>query len=314
MGQDINTGEFWDAVDVDEMAALDVPSILTHVLKSTGAAKMHWVGHSQGGGMPVFALAKDPSLQERLGTMVLLAPGVHMKYLKVPLLKFLSNHHVDEFWHQHGGDIPGIETHRYYFPGPVFSKVMEFFTGHTPLCRISVRLCNAIGKILGISVGRPRNLDPKTMANAYKYDPGGASFHLLMHWAQRIREDTLLEFDWGVNNSKHYNGSQTPPAYDLGKIAGMRMLVCDGGRDLFITPKNINPLLVALKKRNSIVHKTYKDYAHMDFVWGKDAHTRLYPAVIRMLSNERVQGNEEHGEAAMSGWNDPSVQASLVTV
>merc|ERR1712178_530005 len=70
---DINTPEFWDAVDVDTMASQDVPSILKYVTAVTKAPKVHWVGHSQGGGMLVYALAKDPSLKDALDTSVLLA-------------------------------------------------------------------------------------------------------------------------------------------------------------------------------------------------------------------------------------------------
>jgi len=282
---DINTQEFWDAVDMDTMASQDVPSILKHVLAETKVPKMHWVGHSQGGGMLVFALAKDPSLKDSLDTSVLLAPGVHMANLKVPLLKYMSNHRIDEYWHEHGFDIPTIETSKYYFPGPGFSKIMHFFTADTPLCRISTALCNDIGKLLGISVGDARNLDWRTMADAYGYDPGGSSFHLLMHWAQRIRNDSLREFDWGKNNSQHYNGSSSPPLYNLSKITGTKLALFDGYRDLFITQKDIASLLSEVPQENWIKHITLQKYAHFDFVWGKDAHTRLYPEVIELLSN-----------------------------
>lgn len=237
----------------------------------------------------VFALASNTSLKDRLGTAALLAPGVHMAHLKVFLLKWMSKLRIDEAWYNHGFDMPGLATHRFYFPGPDVSKVMDFFTAHTGLCRlpiITTAICNDIGKLLGISVGRASNIDWRTMADAYRYDPGGASFHLLMHWAQRIRNDTLAEFDWGKNNSRHYNGSSTPPVYNLSKITGTRLALFDGKVDLFITPKDIQSLLAEVPKENWVKHSTFNDYAHMDFVWGKDAHTRLYPQVISVLSRE----------------------------
>jgi len=264
---------------------MGVPTILRYVLTTTKAQTMHWVGHSQGGGMLVFALAKDPTLKDLLGTSVLLAPGVHMANLKVPLLKYMSKFYIDQLWHSFGFDIPQVETHKFYFPGPGFSKIMHFFTAETPLCRISVALCNDIGKLMGISVGDPDNLDWRTMANAYSYDPGGSSFHLLMYWAQRIRKDTLHEFDWGRENPQHYNGSSSPPMYDLSKIEGTKLALFDGGRDLFITPKDIATLISEVPSQNWASHVTIDNYAHFDFVWGKDAHTRLYPEVVRILSN-----------------------------
>jgi len=130
----------------------------------------------------------------------------------------------------------------------------------------------------------PHNLDWRTMANGYKYDSGGSSFHDLMHWAQRIREDTIREFDWGKANPQHYSGSKTAPFYNLKAITGTKLALFDGDLDLFVTEKDISSLAAEVPKENWIEHITIKKYAHFDFVWGKDAHTRLYPEVIKVLS------------------------------
>merc|ERR1711904_489776 len=104
---------FWDAVDVDQMASEDVPSIVDYVLQTTKAPRLHWVGHSQGGGQLVFALAKKPSLAKQLGSSVLLAPGVHMAHLHVPLLKYMSLFHLDEAWRS----FPRLQPTRSTFQG-----------------------------------------------------------------------------------------------------------------------------------------------------------------------------------------------------
>jgi len=296
----IDTTEFWDAVDTDNMAATDVPTILSYVRGASNVSRVHWVGHSQGGGILVLALAKLPALRDQLASSVLLAPGVHEKHLKVPLLKLLGNTHFDEFWHNHGFDIKGLETHQHYFPGPKFSHFMEFWTARTPLCRISTRVCNAIGKILGINVGDPRNLDWRSMANAYKYDSGGSSFHNLMHWAQRMREDTIAEFDWGKANPQHYNGSKTPPLYNMSRITGTKLALFDGDLDIFVTQKDMSTLYAEVPQENWITHTTIKKYAHFDFVWGKDAHVRLYPQVIKILSGNSPAGTTD-SDAASEG-------------
>jgi len=232
----------------------------------------------------VEALALDPSLKDRLSTSALLAPGVHMAHMNVPLLKTMVATHMDQIWHTAGVDIPSIATHNKYFPGPGFAHIMEYFTGKTPLCRVSTKLCNDIGKLMGINVGDPKNLDPATMALAYNLDPGGASFHLIMHWAQRIREDSIKKFDWGKKNPIHYNGSPTPPAYDLSKINGVRLGLWSGNVDLFITEPDMQSLLREVPAENWVSSKTINNYAHFDFVWGRDAKTRLYPDVISLLS------------------------------
>jgi len=279
-----------DAIDFDNMAKLDVPAILQYVRKATGAPKVHWVGHSQGGAQLIQALALDPSLKEQLSTIALLAPALNVAHMNVPLLNGLAHSHMDEIWHATGIDIPGIETHNKYFPGPSFSHIVEYFTGHTDLCRASVKICNDIGKLLGISVGDPKNLDPETMALAYNLDPGGASFHLIMHYAQRVRTDKIQKFDWGKKkNQEKYNGSATPPYYDLSRINGVKMAMWVGEKDLFWTQPDVDSMMKAVPAENWMPVASYTKidtYAHFDFVWGKDAHTRLYPAVIDVLSQE----------------------------
>jgi len=282
---DINGQAYWDAVDFDQMAIQDVPSIMDYVLAATQAPRLHWVGHSLGGGTLVHALAKNPSLVERLGSSVLLAPGVNVAHLQVYLLKYMGLYHIDEVWRNFGFDIPTIATNKRYFGGPGVQKILEFFAAETPLCRESVAFCNDVLKLIGVSVGDPKNLDWRTMADAAAYDPGASSFHLLQHWAQRVRKDTLRMFDWGAQkNQQHYNGSSVPPLYDLSKITGAHLALFDGDKDLFMTSKDMTSLVSEVPKENWIKRTTMHDYAHMDFAWGKDAHVRLYPEIISLLS------------------------------
>merc|ERR1712039_237538 len=104
---------------------------LQYVRKATGAPKVHWVGHSQGGAQLIQALALEPSLKEQLSTIALLAPALNVAHMNVPLLTGLAHSHMDQIWHSTGIDIPGIETHNKYFPGPSFSHIVEYFTGHS---------------------------------------------------------------------------------------------------------------------------------------------------------------------------------------
>lgn len=240
--------------------------------------------------MLIQALAEDPSLKDQLSTIALLAPALHVAHMNVPFLNGLAEGRIDEVWHASGIDIPGIATHNKYFPGPSFSHIVEHFTGHTDLCRVSVAACNDIGKIIGVNVGDPKNLDPETMALAFNVDPGGSSFHLVMHYAQRIRKDTLQKFDYGKKeNPRHYNGSTTPPFYDLSKINGVKIAMWVGSKDLFVTSGDVNSLMKDVASDNFMPASSYTNidtYAHFDFVWGKDAHTRLYPGVISALSQD----------------------------
>merc|ERR1711907_58278 len=106
-------------------------------------------------------------------------------------------------------------------------------------------------------------------------------------------------------NPQHYNGSKTAPLYNLKGITGTRLALFDGDKDLFVTTKDISSLAAEVPKENWIEHLTVKNYAHFDFVWGKDAHERLYPEVIKIISGNTSVVS--HGEAAASEIASPIV-------
>merc|ERR1712110_1398804 len=92
----------------------------------------------------------------------------------------------------------------------------------------------------------------------------------------------------GLQNPIRYNGALKPPVYELNKINGVRLGMWSGSVDLFITEPDVQSLLQEVPSENWVSSKVIDNYAHFDFVWGKDAKTRLYPDVIRLLSAGEV--------------------------
>ncbi|GBF87341.1 alpha beta hydrolase [Raphidocelis subcapitata] len=60
---------------VDEHLALDLPTVIAAVLAETGAASVHWVGHSMGGMLAVGALSRGLECASALRSVTLLASG-----------------------------------------------------------------------------------------------------------------------------------------------------------------------------------------------------------------------------------------------
>lgn len=57
-----------------------------------------------------------------------------------------------------------------------------------------------------------------------------------------------------------------------------------GGQDLLSDSRDIDALTDALPKDKVVEVLIEQSYAHLDFVWGMDAHTLLYPSVKRLLN------------------------------
>lgn len=70
-----------------------------------------------------------------------------------------------------------------------------------------------------------------------------------------------------------------------------------GGQDLLSDSRDIDALTNALPKEKVVEVLIERSYAHLDFVWGMDAHTLLYPSVKRLLNRYSGQHNSQSASA-----------------
>jgi hypothetical protein len=63
------------------------------------------------------------------------------------------------------------------------------------------------------------------------------------------------------------------------------MFLVSGGQDELADPVDVKWLLQDLRKNTKleISHLYEPSYAHLDFVWGVNAHTKIYPEVVKFL-------------------------------
>ena len=64
---------FW-AFSWDEMASLDLPATVAHILGATGASSLSYVGHSQGTTLAMVGLSENATVAAQVDLAVLLAP------------------------------------------------------------------------------------------------------------------------------------------------------------------------------------------------------------------------------------------------
>jgi len=120
--------------------------------------------------------------------------------------------------------------------------------------------------------------------DVYGYlDPAGTSVQNMNHWGQGVRKDNFCMYDYLTDheNKQHY-GSRNPPCYNLANFAAPVALF-SGGNDDLADPTDVQRLISELNPSLIKYQTEISYYEHMDFVWGMDAHTVLYPQIISLF-------------------------------
>jgi len=118
------------------------------------------------------------------------------------------------------------------------------------------------------------------------HTPAGTSVNTLKHFSQVINAGKFLHYDYGViRNLKEYKRI-TPPEYALDKITAPVSLFWSDN-DNFANPKDVATLVPKLKSLKSNYRVPYKQFSHLDFMWGIDVNKLVYDELLRQLDANR---------------------------
>nr|XP_040033220.1 gastric triacylglycerol lipase isoform X3 [Gasterosteus aculeatus aculeatus] len=81
-----NQEEFW-RFSYDEMALLDLPAVVNHILKATGQNQISYIGHSQGTTIAFIAFSSLPELASKIKLFVGLAPVATVSFTASAMTK-----------------------------------------------------------------------------------------------------------------------------------------------------------------------------------------------------------------------------------
>lgn len=73
-----SSSRYWN-FGLDEMACLDVPTIVDYVLDRTGRSHVSWIGYSQGFALACAALSVNDELQSKMNVVVGIGPALKPK-------------------------------------------------------------------------------------------------------------------------------------------------------------------------------------------------------------------------------------------
>ena len=123
---------FW-AFTWDDIAAKDLPAMLSHELAVTGAESLAYVGHSQGTTVLLALLASRPDWAPRISAAALLAPVAFARHIASPVLVALARLDTDALFALLG--------------------VNEFLPSSEALSRLDGRFCRAQPRVSGCAWG-----------------------------------------------------------------------------------------------------------------------------------------------------------------
>eukprot|EP01062_Namystynia_karyoxenos_P010032 TRINITY_DN13554_c0_g1_i2.p2 TRINITY_DN13554_c0_g1~~TRINITY_DN13554_c0_g1_i2.p2 ORF type:complete len:498 (+),score=166.06 TRINITY_DN13554_c0_g1_i2:69-1562(+) len=275
---DISEKPFWQAIDFDNMASIDVPTCLDYVLKATGQAQIYYAGHSQGTLQLLAALSRHQLMPDgttvgsKLAVAALLAPVGYIHHTRSLLLKLLADIDGDQLVR-----ILGFKQ----FLGPNTDWLLHQLT---LACDVVPKACpTSIWPIMG--GGNFSNVKVQTFRTATEFTPADSSVWNLVHWAQHVRREILDKHNWGKkDNAARYNGSEAPPLYDLTQITGAKLALFHGELDDLADKDDVATLIAQVPKSTVVFQKDLDNYGHMDFVWGLDAHIRVYADVLKVFA------------------------------
>ncbi|CAH0561346.1 unnamed protein product [Brassicogethes aeneus] len=267
--------QYWN-FGLEEVAKYDLPEIIDYVLTIAKQQSLYFLGHSVGSTVGLMLCAMRPEYNAKIKAHLALAPLVYANHpisfthkLVFSPMTFLSSVLRQEKIH-------GIFPRRKYF-----SNMMEMICKDgmptQPLCVAAIFL------MVGADYPQFNTSSIPTLLNYY---PSGTSMYLALHTIQLYVSGKFASLDYGNStlNLNQYNNT-IPPSYNISKVSHPVLLLYGTG-DNFVTESDIKYL--AKKLPNAVeIPIPYKNFNHMDFMWGIDAKNLLYERLLMLMKKYR---------------------------
>eukprot|EP00026_Physarum_polycephalum_P009446 Phypoly_transcript_09571.p2 GENE.Phypoly_transcript_09571~~Phypoly_transcript_09571.p2 ORF type:complete len:226 (+),score=19.69 Phypoly_transcript_09571:671-1348(+) len=209
---------------------------------------------------------EDPAIASKVNVFIALAPVGWVYHSTSVLLKALADMDMQAIFVLFGV--------RDFAPDGNLLKVLL-----PGVCSIDPSACdNIMGLVMGWD---STNLNNTRLPQILAHEPSGTSMQNIVHWSQEVKKNFFQEYDFGSVslNEQHYNQS-TPPQFNVSRIT-IPTALFSGGNDALADPKDVAVLLPLLK--NLVYTHVEPSYAHLDFVWGVNACTKIYPQVLQLI-------------------------------
>nr|XP_039250443.1 gastric triacylglycerol lipase-like [Styela clava] len=257
-----------------QMSEYDLPAMVDAVLRLTDQTSLYYIGHSQGTLIAFARLSEDPVFNKKIKMMFGLAPVATLGHIRSPIKMFSGLTDIAQFGVSLFG---GAEI----MPSTSLSKWITIkLHKMTQDDSFAYHGHNLLLFLVGFNV---KHYHRDRLAVFLAQTPSGTSLHNFIHMSQLVSSGRTQKWDFGsvAENMKAY-GQESPPEYDVSKISTPVALFL-GSRDDLADPRDAR--MLAAKLRSMVHFRMIKSWDHLDFMWGKDAPSMLYPDIVEFIEN-----------------------------
>lgn len=262
---------FWD-FSIDEWSVIDNAAVIDYILETTGAAKVHPVGYSLGGGTILITLAAKPEYNDKVGVIIGLAPAVTLRNTKsiIFAVGMRAGWALQDFLAE-----LGIKELLY--------KESLLQTGLEFLCQFSL-LSSVCETLMGTTdTLHAGSVSAYTIRRFFSVIPMGVSVKLIAQGQQWANTDELApyKYDYGSEKNLEVYGSETPPAYDFTQVTAP-VVMFNGAGDHIVVPESVTEL-AALIPNVTVITANDSLWNHIDMGYSKSNPTIIFPTVLEYL-------------------------------
>ncbi|CEF64742.1 Lipase [Strongyloides ratti] len=272
---DTKSKEYWK-FSWDEMVKYDLDAMINKALEISGQDHLYYIGHSQGTLIMFSKLSIDSTFKNKVRQFHALAPVGTVTYIK-GALEFLAKLLYPEI-----GLVEEILGDKNFMPNNWLIKL-----ANKAVCEKAVidELCDNMLFLIG---GPNSNQMNVSRVQVYiGHSPSDTSIQNMVHWMQMVHTGRQEMYDYRneEENQKHY-GQIEPPVYDITKINGDTYLYW-GDIDWLGDPEDIKMhLLPNLDPKILKGNYQYKDFNHLDFIWGLRAAPEIYKTILQNIMDD----------------------------
>jgi lysosomal acid lipase/cholesteryl ester hydrolase len=301
--------DFWD-FSWEEMAQYDLPAEIDHILATTSASDLSYIGHSQGTtqAFAAFSLPEFSEMADKVRLHIALAPVAFVGNTESVLFQLAG--HLDVI--SNLALIPDVNVFGNNFLGAGAGS--DMIKSLVPsLCSLFLGDCDTEERtgaaheslfdsgMMGSLFGLPdmQHLNQSRIPVYLGHIPEGTSVKNLIHWSQAVKSNAFRPFDDGQGGGVE--------DYDLTNYRVPTVLV-SGRKDPISNRKDIQKLVRWLAQSPGVLvrSKELESYDHNDFTISIDGDRVFFPFILDYLKDYACPA----GSLAAAGPRAASLQSN----
>lgn len=263
-----NDDKFWN-FSADEIGYYDIPAMIDSVLNITKAAKLNYIGFSQGGGSFYMLCSERPEYNGKVNAMVGLGTPTTLQLSIGPIQTIFNTAMKYESL--------------FYKLGiyEVFSRDMMAHKLINVICVLSETVCHAI--ITSLDGYNPDSHNEQVYQNIIKHFPDGTSLRNLARYGQAGSSDRFQRYDFGESGNMERYGTREPPSYNFQNVR-VPVLLVQGRRDWLVNITEVESLAKKLPNLKELFIVNDPKWNHFDMVYSQNIKQLVFPKIHEYLS------------------------------